>query len=370
MATKKESLSISIDSNTKKEAVELFGDIGMDMSGACNVFLKRCIAERGIPFPVSLAEYASDSLDFFTEWSGVDLMANETLVKYLEHENVNTRRIRIMDMVSALDAMICVVGQCGGFKDDKNFFENMKFVLPELVAYPKNPIPYSAEKTESLKRVPMKVIIDNRDHEKEYVLSPYTSHLVSQFPYLDDVNFCLQAPVIIKFMDCASQYLDSFAYELDKADDGRGAYYEHWLAVLFDEVHRVQKVLRNNSLSLTQCAMETECFSLQPLVEKTLNSTRKSVFCNKYNAFVLGQAVSNILQHGYQTYTEENRKSLEEDAHKFYEAAVAALKENEFLTYKESFLRDICDCCIEMCASQDANTIFKIIADELNYRMR
>lgn len=370
MATKKESLSISIDANTKKEAVELFGEIGMDMSGACNVFLKRCIAEQGLPFSVSIAEYASGSLDFFTEWSGVDLMANETLVKYLEHENVNTRRLRIMDVVSALDAMICVVGQCGGFKNDKDFFENMQFVLPELVAYPQNPVPYSVEKTESLKRVPMKVIIDNRDHEKEYLLSPYTSHLVSQFPYLDDVNFCLQAPVIIKFMNCASQYLDSFAYTLDNADDGRGIYYDHWLATLFDEVHRVQKVLQNNSLGLAQCAMESNCRSLQALVTKTLNNTRKGVFYEKYNVFVLNQAMSNILQHGYQTYTEENRQLLEENAHKAYESAVASLKGNEFLTYKESFLRDICNCCIEMCASQDAETIFKIIADELNYRAR
>ncbi len=49
----KVSTNISIDADVKKQAVELFSDLGMDLSTAINIYLKKAIAEQGIPFDVS-----------------------------------------------------------------------------------------------------------------------------------------------------------------------------------------------------------------------------------------------------------------------------------------------------------------------------
>ncbi len=49
----KVSTNISIDADVKKKAVELFADLGMDLSTAINVYLKKAIAEQGIPFEIT-----------------------------------------------------------------------------------------------------------------------------------------------------------------------------------------------------------------------------------------------------------------------------------------------------------------------------
>ncbi len=49
----KVSTNISIDADVKKQAVELFTDLGMDLSTAINIYLKKAIAEQGIPFDVT-----------------------------------------------------------------------------------------------------------------------------------------------------------------------------------------------------------------------------------------------------------------------------------------------------------------------------
>ena len=43
---------IRIDTEVKKQANELFGTLGMDMSSAVNIFLKQCILRGGIPFTI------------------------------------------------------------------------------------------------------------------------------------------------------------------------------------------------------------------------------------------------------------------------------------------------------------------------------
>lgn len=49
----KVSTNISIDADVKKQAVELFADLGMDLSTAINIYLKKAISEQGIPFDVT-----------------------------------------------------------------------------------------------------------------------------------------------------------------------------------------------------------------------------------------------------------------------------------------------------------------------------
>ena len=47
------STNISIDADVKKQAQELFADLGLDLSTAINIYLKKAVAEQGIPFEVS-----------------------------------------------------------------------------------------------------------------------------------------------------------------------------------------------------------------------------------------------------------------------------------------------------------------------------
>ena len=46
-------INIRVDSGIKGEAQELFASLGLDMTTAINIFLRKCIQQRGIPFPVA-----------------------------------------------------------------------------------------------------------------------------------------------------------------------------------------------------------------------------------------------------------------------------------------------------------------------------
>jgi addiction module antitoxin, relB/dinJ family len=52
--------TINIDDETKKEAQELFKDLGMNLTTAINIFLKQAIRERGLPFYVGQAKYKDE----------------------------------------------------------------------------------------------------------------------------------------------------------------------------------------------------------------------------------------------------------------------------------------------------------------------
>ena len=48
------SMNIRMDSEVKKQAEELFSEIGMNMTTAINIFLKQAIRENGIPFELKI----------------------------------------------------------------------------------------------------------------------------------------------------------------------------------------------------------------------------------------------------------------------------------------------------------------------------
>ncbi|MBR1567713.1 MAG: type II toxin-antitoxin system RelB/DinJ family antitoxin [Lachnospiraceae bacterium] len=52
MATKV-STNLSLDPELKKEAMDLFSDLGMDLSTAVSVFLKQAVRAQGFPFVIS-----------------------------------------------------------------------------------------------------------------------------------------------------------------------------------------------------------------------------------------------------------------------------------------------------------------------------
>ena len=51
---------IRIDEELKKQAVDLFAQLGLDMSSAMNMFLKQCVLRGGLPFNVELPNYKAD----------------------------------------------------------------------------------------------------------------------------------------------------------------------------------------------------------------------------------------------------------------------------------------------------------------------
>ena len=58
---------VRIDENLKKQACELFSQLGMDMSGAMNIFLKQCVLRGGLPFSVELPQYKPEVLEAMEE---------------------------------------------------------------------------------------------------------------------------------------------------------------------------------------------------------------------------------------------------------------------------------------------------------------
>jgi DNA-damage-inducible protein J len=52
--------TINIDEETKKEAQELFKDLGMNLTTAINIFLKQAIREQGLPFYVGQTRYKDE----------------------------------------------------------------------------------------------------------------------------------------------------------------------------------------------------------------------------------------------------------------------------------------------------------------------
>ena len=58
----KTATSITIDSDIKAKAQELFADFGMDLSTAINIFLRQSIRENSIPFTISRDVPNSDTI--------------------------------------------------------------------------------------------------------------------------------------------------------------------------------------------------------------------------------------------------------------------------------------------------------------------
>ena len=53
-------ITINIDDETKKEAQELFEDLGMSLTTAVNIFLKQAVREQRIPFYVREPKYKEE----------------------------------------------------------------------------------------------------------------------------------------------------------------------------------------------------------------------------------------------------------------------------------------------------------------------
>ena len=52
MANLTSAVNVNVDSNIKKQATEIFNDLGLNMSTAINMFLTQVVKQDGIPFEI------------------------------------------------------------------------------------------------------------------------------------------------------------------------------------------------------------------------------------------------------------------------------------------------------------------------------
>lgn len=53
---------VRINADVKKAAADLFAKLGLDMSGAINLFLHQCVLRGGLPFAVEMPRYSQATL--------------------------------------------------------------------------------------------------------------------------------------------------------------------------------------------------------------------------------------------------------------------------------------------------------------------
>lgn len=53
---------IRIDRDIKEQSARLFSELGMDMSGAVNIFLRQCLMRGGLPFAVEMPKFNDRTL--------------------------------------------------------------------------------------------------------------------------------------------------------------------------------------------------------------------------------------------------------------------------------------------------------------------
>ncbi len=75
----KVSTNISIDAEVKKQAQELFAALGIDLSTAINIYLKKAIAEQGIPFDVRVETPNAETIAAMDEFK--EMMKNPQAYK-------------------------------------------------------------------------------------------------------------------------------------------------------------------------------------------------------------------------------------------------------------------------------------------------
>lgn len=58
---------VRIDEDLKKQAMDLFAQLGLDMSSAMNIFLRQCVLRNGLPFNVELPQYKTEVIEAMEE---------------------------------------------------------------------------------------------------------------------------------------------------------------------------------------------------------------------------------------------------------------------------------------------------------------
>ncbi len=73
-------LNIRTDKEVKEKAEEIFKELGLNMSTAINIFLKKTIYENGIPFDLKLDSFNQTTIEAIKE--GKELLNNKNAKGY------------------------------------------------------------------------------------------------------------------------------------------------------------------------------------------------------------------------------------------------------------------------------------------------
>ena len=65
--------NLSLDSEAKQTCIQLFSELGLDLSTAVNIFLKKCAKVHGIPFIVSTDEPNAETIAALNEYAMIRL---------------------------------------------------------------------------------------------------------------------------------------------------------------------------------------------------------------------------------------------------------------------------------------------------------
>lgn len=93
MAKYNTNINIRIDTKTKKEAEELFKDLGLNTSTAINLFLKQCIRDKGVPFYITKNGFNDETMSALSEAD--DMIMNPT--KYKSYNNMDDLKKSLED---------------------------------------------------------------------------------------------------------------------------------------------------------------------------------------------------------------------------------------------------------------------------------
>ena len=69
---------IRIDKDIKEQVAILFSQLGMDMSGAVNIFLHQCLLYGGLPFKVNIPNFNQKTINAMQE---AKMISNDPNVK-------------------------------------------------------------------------------------------------------------------------------------------------------------------------------------------------------------------------------------------------------------------------------------------------
>ena len=58
---------VRIDEELKKQSIELFAQLGIDMSSEMNIFLRQCVMRGGLPFAVEVPQYKAEVMEAMEE---------------------------------------------------------------------------------------------------------------------------------------------------------------------------------------------------------------------------------------------------------------------------------------------------------------
>ena len=87
---------IRINEELKKQAMELFGQLGSDLSSATNMFLRQCVLRGGLPFKVELPNYKPEVIEAMEEAKKISRLAGLKKAQACEEAGVGH----------------CVIGSC------------------------------------------------------------------------------------------------------------------------------------------------------------------------------------------------------------------------------------------------------------------